>query len=91
MSTFGINLKNLRLKLGYSQQMFSDYLQVSRVYISDLERGKKLPHIHFLINIAEKFDVSIDWLLGRECKTLDASGISREALSALELIVRELR
>ena len=91
MSAFGSNLKKLRMKSGNSQQIFSDFLQVSRVYISDLERGKKLPHIHFLLNVADHFDVSIDWLLGREHKQTDLSGLSPSCINAIETLIQELK
>lgn len=91
MSNFGKNLKSLRMKRGQSQQAFSEFLQVSRVYISDLERGKKLPHIHFLINLADKFNISTDWLLGRECSVLDTGGLSDKSLEAITTIIEELK
>ncbi len=91
MSDFGKNLKSIRIKKGQSQQAFSESLNVSRVYISDLERGKKLPHIHFIINLANEFNISIDWLLGRKCSVLDTGGLSKETADAVKLIVDELK
>lgn len=91
MSDFGKNLKSIRIKRGQSQQAFSEYLNVSRVYISDLERNKKLPHIHFLIDFADKFDVSIDWLLGRKFSVLDTGGLPDHIVQAINTVVSELK
>ena len=89
--SFSEKLKKIRTKSGYTQQDFSDFLKVSRVYISDLETGRKTPHIKFIIKMAEYFDLSIDWLLGRELKQTDLSGLSPSCINAIETLIQELK
>ena len=88
---FPEKLKKIRIKSGDTQQVLSDFLKISRTYISDLERGEKLPHIHFLLSIADRFDVSIDWLLGRDHKQTDLSGLSPSCINAIETLIQELK
>lgn len=58
-------LKMLREKNGYSQQQLADILHLSKNSISHYELGVCMPSIDVLINIADVFDVSLDYLLGR--------------------------
>lgn len=58
-------LKMLREKQGYSQKQLADVLHVSKNSISHYELGRCMPGIDVLIGIADIFDVSLDYLLGR--------------------------
>ncbi len=65
---FPTRLRELRLRYGLSQQDVSDYVGISRTYISDYERGKRLPSVSVLCKIAQCFGTgtSIDYLVGNE-------------------------
>jgi len=54
-----LTLKSLAQALGYT----------AHGYISELETGKKLPTIEFVVNVARLFDVSTDQLLKDELDT----------------------
>lgn len=58
-------LKMLREKRGYTQQRLADALHVTKNSISHYERGISMPDIDILCAIADIFDVSLDYLLGR--------------------------
>ena len=63
------NFKNLFLLLkvkGISQKEFSEIMGVSTSNVSDWKAGRAKPSLEMLIKIADYFDVSIDYLLGRK-------------------------
>lgn len=58
-------LKMLREKKGYSQKQLADVLHVSKNSVSHYELRECMPGIDVIKNMADVFDVSIDYLLGR--------------------------
>lgn len=63
-SYFGTNLKELRLEKGLGQVQLAEKLGVSKGVISLWENGKRDPTLHYLIIIADFFEISIDSLVG---------------------------
>lgn len=62
---FAEQLRTLRQAQGLSLQAFAHELGIaSRAYFSDLERGKKLPSIDLALQLARRFDVTLDQLFG---------------------------
>ncbi len=66
MSNFNSILKKERLKKGLTQKYLADLLGVDRTSISKYENGKQLPELPILEKLAQYFEVSTDYLLGRE-------------------------
>lgn len=66
MSIFGDNIKRLRKNKGLKQQEIAELLGVKRNTYSDWENGKREPSFENLVKLADLFDVSLDWLFGRE-------------------------
>lgn len=66
-------LKQLRQSKGVLQKDVASYLGVDRTTYVKYERGDSEPNHDMLSKLADYFDVSIDYLLGRETpvKTLD--------------------
>ena len=60
-----MNLKKLRKEKGISQLKLALDLNMSQNTISRYETGEREPGINELIKIADYFDVSIDYLVGR--------------------------
>ena len=60
-----MNLKILRNQKGISQQKLADYLGVSRSTVAMWEVSSNEPDTEMLTRIADYFNVSIDYLLGR--------------------------
>ena len=59
-------LKELRTKRGYSQSELAEKLHVSKSTISMIEAGARQPSVEVLELIADFFNVSLDYLKGKE-------------------------
>ncbi len=68
---FSLRLKELRNKLNISQQKLADALGLKRTTIAGYETKGREPSIEILNKIANYFNVSIDYLTGREELTPD--------------------
>lgn len=64
MSKFPERLKELRKNRKISQQTLSKYLNYGYTAIANYESGRNEPSIDTLIQIAEYFDVTVDYLIG---------------------------
>lgn len=62
---FSDKIKNLREINNITQSDLSIKLNMSRRSYIDLETGRYSPKYHTLIAIADFYDVSIDYLVGR--------------------------
>lgn len=65
MNTFANILRQLRTEKNISTYKLADILHVSRSSISNYETGIRTPDYKLLVEIANLFNVSIDYLLGR--------------------------
>ncbi len=65
MNTFKDNLKSLRLEKNLSRKNLANVLNVSERLISYWENGNRECNFDMLIKIANYFDVTLDFLLGR--------------------------
>ena len=65
MSNFNTRLKELRESGSFSQNAVATKTGISYRYYQYLEYGEKEPTIQKLIALADFFDVSIDYLVGR--------------------------
>ena len=60
-----MRLKELRTKKGVSQLRLATELNTTQNTISRYETGEREPGIDELIKIADYFNVSVDYLIGR--------------------------
>ena len=65
MANFSERLKELRRKCGMTQMALGEIICVKQDSISVYERGINYPEVRNLIILADFFDVSIDYLVGR--------------------------
>lgn len=65
MNNFKNRLKNLRNEANLTQNKLADKLNYSRSTIAQYERGLRAPSNNFLISVANFFEVSLDYLMGR--------------------------
>ena len=65
MDSFGNKLKKLRDEVGLTQLQLAEKTKVSRSAIAQYETNRQMPDLASLKDIADFFDVSIDYLLGR--------------------------
>lgn len=59
-------IKELRLEKGLSQSLLASKIGVSQKAIDFWERGINEPKASYIIKFADFFDVSADYLLGRQ-------------------------
>lgn len=64
----GDTLKALRDKKGVTQETIAEMLKIKRQTYSAYERNVSLPDILALVQIADYFDVSLEYLVGDEIK-----------------------
>lgn len=65
MNNFKERLKILRKEVNFTQTKLANKLNYSRSTIAQYERGIRTPSINFLIEVANFFEVSLDYLMGR--------------------------
>ncbi len=61
-----MRIRELRIKSGYNQKEFAAILNVAPNTYNQWETGKREPDYEMLKKIADYFNVSVDYLLGRE-------------------------
>ena len=66
MDTIGNRLSGLLVEHGLSQRDLSAEINVAHSTISRIISGNVIPSGRVLIELADYFCVSIDWLVGRE-------------------------
>lgn len=62
--TFAARLKEIRLQTGKNQKDFAKTVQSTAATISAYENVTKNPSLEIVMNIAKKYNISIDWLCG---------------------------
>lgn len=66
MSIFSERLKELRKRKNLTQKELAEQIGIKRNSYSDWENGKTEPSYENLVMLADLFDVSLDWLFGRD-------------------------
>lgn len=62
----GRRIRESRIKKGYTQQELADRAEIGVVYLSEIERGVKMPSLNIFIKIIDSLDVSADYVLRDE-------------------------
>ena len=70
-------LKELRLASSASQADIAHILNISRVAYSFYENGKRQPNLESLSILADYYEVSVDYLIGRTLISLSCGRINR--------------
>lgn len=90
ITMFASRLVELRNEKGLSQQQSADLIGISRNTLSMYERGERCASIDIAVNVANVYNVSLDYLFGTGYKskekndmTLYDMGFSEEALDVL--------
>jgi len=66
MNIIGKKIKELREEKELSQKMLGKELNLSQATIARWETGVRTPDIYSVVILADFFDVTADYLLGRE-------------------------
>lgn len=89
MSDFGELLKRLREDANLTQKQLGEKLHLSKSVIYYYEHSMRAPSADILMQIADVFHVSVDYLLGREKKeqTLDLSDLPNKDIEFVQAFV----
>lgn len=97
MLTLGEKIKEIRKEHNLNQSEFGELFGLTQNTITNIENDKRFPTYEILIEIAKRFNISVDYLLGlSEAKTnnieikaiCDYTGLTEEAVNKLhEMLV----
>ena len=65
-NTIGKKLREARLEKGYTQQALVERAGIGSMYLSEIERGLKMPSLSSFVRIIEALEVSADYVLRDE-------------------------
>lgn len=82
MTGLGQRIREVRERAELNQKEFCAVLGIPQSTLSAYETGRMQPTISSLVNIAEKFNISLDWLCGIE-STNNKSGLPDDLIAAL--------
>lgn len=83
-------LKNLRKTKNLTQKELGEHIGLSKAVVSKYENGMGYPKFDILIQIAQYFGVSTDYLLGVETgKTVDVSKLTDSQIEAVQRTISE--
>lgn len=68
-------IKKLRLENNLTQKELSDYLGLTPKMISFYELGQRVPPSDIVLKLADKFQVSTDYLLGNDSPTATSNTV----------------
>ena len=90
--TLNENIKRLRLARGLNQVEFAKAMGVSKQCVSNWENDNVVPSVEMLVKIADIFNVTTDYILGRTNREyIDVSGLTVDQIGHLSLVVNDLR
>lgn len=88
---YGERIKRLRTSKELTQEQLAEKINVSRTYIAKIENGLQTGPIEIAIELAEFFDVSLDFLLlGKENRRIGRRQCLRMAIDILSELETEL-
>ncbi len=87
---FSIVLKQLRKSHNLTQEELGKQIGLSKAVVSKYENGMGYPTFDVLIEIAQYFSVTTDYLLGvSKGKTIDVSSLTETQIDAIYKVVAE--
>ena len=89
IENIGSRVKYHRLRNKITQEELAELAQVSRVHISYLERGERIPSMESFINIANALNVSADELLANNLLVTGSNMNSEEQNILFDCSVNE--
>ena len=61
-AALGKRIRESRISKGYTQQDLADRAEIGVVYVSEIERGIKMPSLNIFIKIVDALDISADFV-----------------------------
>lgn len=91
-NVLGNRLKRAREKKGYSQRDVAKWLGITSSSLSNYERGDRDPDTTILVRLADLYEVTTDYLLGRDNINIkvDIDPEKVETMSEAQRLVDEL-
>ena len=89
MKEFGTRLRKLRQACGKTQEELCEEIGVSDTHYRKIEAGTRTGSLELIVEMAEYFDVSLDYLLLGE--TESNSKAKRDILAVMESLARIAR
>ena len=88
-------LQKLRAKYGYSQKQVAEKIKVSPSIVSGYETGERTPSTDVLLQLANLYKCSTDYLLGKDttqpCVVLDTDGLTAEQIHAIQNLIISIK
>lgn len=88
-------LKQLRNKYGFSQKDVAKKLNISTSIVSGYETGERTPSTEVLLSLSYIYNVSTDYLLGKETKRpqviIDTNGLSDHQIKAINILIDSIK
>ena len=92
MNSLSENIRRLRIARGLNQVEFGKIMGVTKQCVSNWENDNVMPSLEMAAKMSDFFAVSIDYLIGRNCKAdLDIQGLSNDEIAHISLIINDLR
>ena len=92
MVDFGDRLKELRKRSNLSQEQLAQQLGITKGMISSYETSMRMPSYHILLKISLLFNVSTDYLLGKNANDmLNISDLSEKQKAIICEIINQFR
>lgn len=88
--TMGDRIRETRKKQGLTQEQLAEKVDITLEYISQIERGLKMPSMQVFIKLVESLDVSSDYLLRDSVSTGNSYG-DKQIRSKLEKLTPKQR
>lgn len=86
------NIKALRSSNGWTQSELAKKLGITRSSVNAWEMGISVPSTAYIVELAQLFHVSTDFLLGlKQNASIDISGLSEEEVKILNELVQYFR
>lgn len=90
--TIGSKLKELREMKGYTQEALGNKLGVKKQTISNWEKENVMPAMEHIINMAEIYNCSIDYLLNSDEEyKVNTVGLNNEQIFILSSLAKEFK
>ena len=88
---YGARIKQLRISKGLTQEQLAERINISRTYEAKIESGAQVGPVELAVELAEIFDVSLDFLLlGKDHEQKDRKQELRRIIDLLSILEAEL-
>ena len=88
-------LKALRVQYGFSQKQVAEKIGVSPSIVSGYETGERTPSTEILLSLAYLYNVSTDYLLGKQALApnalIDVSKLTDKQKAALASLIESIK